>query len=395
MRGIYLFGNLLKGGKEMAGNDNCPLCGLPQSLNRKLVWTTDGGLYFQARRSDRLIFLEEEDICTMLEEAVRLRGDKILDTLRECRRVFTREDVASQLPAMRRSLMRHWPLAKRVVLAAFQEAALFGCGSVTVSAIEPRKQLVVKARHPYNPHLLAGDIWGFWEGLYDVEALLSLSASSEQEWDITVRTVQKTRWKAKREVLPRRPDRDYGLEVCEKCRLPLFPWELRWDTGLGTIYHTGTHRHIAITSAAGWRKVVDEIKGSREGEFPSSVGAALAGKAAAEYRLLRGDNYKTAYRHFFLSLPFLGWGKPKKVSRKPFLIDAEMEGVPFPHLLAWKMAGVYEALEREPAEIQHLKTGDSGWRYLIGPRLEGTFLKIERMSLKEDQTIYPRPFLPF
>lgn len=373
----------------MPGNDNCPACGLPRSLNRKLVWTTDGGVYFQARRSDRLIFLEEVDISTLLEEGVRLRGEQLLDTLRERRRAFTRDEVASQLTRPRRFFLRHWPLAKRVVKSMFREAAFFGCGNITISKISPRKELAVKVRHPYHPHLIAGDIWGFWEGLNGVEALLSLSAQSENEWDITVRTVAKKRSRPEHKRLPRRPSRDYGLEVCEKCRLPLFPWELRWDTDLGTIYQPGTHRHMIITSSRGWQLIVDEIKGSKEGGLPQSLGAALAGKAAAEYRQLKGDNYKAAYRNFFLGLPFLGWGKPKKVSRKPFLIDAEMDGVPFPQLLAWRIAGLYEALEKEPADIKHLKDGDSGWRYLIGPRLEGTFLEIERMVPEPGRFILP------
>jgi hypothetical protein len=373
----------------MPGNDNCPSCGLPRSLTRKLVWTTDGGVYFQARRSDRLIFLEEEDVSTMLEEGVRIRGEQLLDTLRDCRRNFTRDEVASQLTRPRRFLLRHWPLAKRVVRSMFREAAFFGCGNITISKIRPRKELVVKVRHPYNPHLMAGDVWGFWEGLNGVEALLSLSAESENEWDVTVRTVARKRGTPGRKRPPKRPSRDYSLEVCEKCRLPLFPWELRWDTELGTIYQSGTHRHMVITSSRGWQLVVDEIKGSKEGDFPENLGAALSEKAAAEYRQLRGDNYKTAYRHFFLGLPFLGWGKPKKVSRRPFLIDAEIDGVPFPQLLEWKIAGVYEALEREPADIEHHEAGDLGWRYLVGPRLEGSFIEIERMVPEPGRFVLP------
>jgi hypothetical protein len=373
----------------MPGSDDCPVCGLPRFLNRKLVWTTDGGIYFQAKHSERLIFLEEEDVGALLDEGVKLRGEQLLDTLRECRRAFTREGVASQLTGLRRFLLRHWPLARRVVKSAFAEAAFFGCGNTDISRIKPRKELVVKARHPYHPHLMAGDIWGFWEGLFGVEALLSLSPASEHEWDITVRTVARRRRSSRPERGPRRPKRDYGLEVCEKCHLPIFPWRLRWDTELGTIYETGTHRHMMITSAAGWQQVIDEVKGSKEGELPPAIGTALAAKAAAEYRLLKGDNYKTAYRHFFLSLPFLGWGKPAKVTRKPFLIEAEIEGVPFPQFLAWKIAGVFEALEREPADITHLKAGDSAWKYLIGPRLEGTFLEIRRMLPEEGRFILP------
>lgn len=363
----------------MSGDDRCPSCGLPRSLNRKLVWTTDGGVYFLAKRSDRLVFLEEEDISALLDEGVRLRGEKLLDTLREKRRAFTREEVSAQLSGPRRFLFRHWPLAKRMVRSALRDAAFYGCGSISVERIEPRKQLVLKVSHPYNPHLLAGDIWGFWEGLRGVEGLLSMNASSEQGWEITIRTVGKKRHPVNGTKPGRRPERDYGLEVCEKCRLPLFPWELRWDAELGTIYQVGTHRHMVITSARGWQEVMDEIHGSREAPLPPSIGMAVAAKAAVEYRMLRGDNYKTAYRHFFLSLPFLGWGKPKKVSRKPFLIDAELEGVPYPQVLAWKMAGVFEALEREPADIKHLRSGETGWRYLIGPHIEGRFLEIERM----------------
>ncbi|MBN2026669.1 MAG: hypothetical protein JW854_07935 [Actinobacteria bacterium] len=379
----------------MPGREDCPVCALPRSLNRKLVWTTDGGIYFQSKRSERLIFLDEEDIKALLEEGVRLRGDQLLDTLRECRRAFTREAVASQMRGLRRLMLRHWPLAKRIVRSTFEEAAFFGCGNITISKIKPRKELVVKARHPYHPHLMAGDIWGFWEGLFGVEALLSLNEASEHEWDITIRKVGRRRDRSyagqteghKR--APRRPKRDYDLEVCEKCRLPVFPWKLRWDAELGTIYETGTHRHLVITSALGWQQVVDEVKGSKEGALPDDIGAALAAKSAAEYRLLKGDNYKTAYRHFFMSLPFLGWGKPRKVSRRPFLIEAEIDGVPFPHLLAWKIAGVFEALEQEPADIKHLKAGDTTWDYLIGPRLEGNFLEIRRMLPEEGRFILP------
>ncbi len=373
----------------MPGSDNCTSCGLPRSLTRKLVWTTDGGVYFQSRRSDRLIFLEEEDVSAILEEGVKLRGEHLLDTLRECRRTFTRDEVASQLTRPRRFLLRHWPLAKRVVRSMFREAAFFGCGNITITKIRPRKELLVKVRHPYNPHLLAGDVWGFWEGLNGVEALLSLSAESESEWDITVRTVSRRRGMPGRRRPPKRPSRDYSLEVCDKCRLPLFPWELRWDTDLGTIYQSGTHRHMVITSSRGWQLVVDEIKGSKEGALPQSLGTALAEKAAAEYRQLRGDNFKTAYRHFFLGLPFLGWGKPKRVSRRPFLIDAEIEGVPFPQLLEWKIAGVYEALEREPADIERHEADDTAWRYLVGPRLEGGFIEIERMVPEPGRFVLP------
>jgi hypothetical protein len=379
----------------MPGNANCPSCGLPRFLNRKLVWTTDGGLYFQSKRSDRLIFLEEDDISTVLDVGVKLHGHKLLDTLRECRRGFTRRQVASQLNGIRGFLLRHWPLAKRVVRSALRDASFFGCGSISISELKPRKYMTIKARHPYHHHLLAGDIWGFWEGLYGVEALLSLNASSEQEWEITVRTVQRNRFEETREKAPRRPERDFGLEVCEKCHLPLYPWELHWDTELGTIYQARTHRHMIITSAEGWRLILNEIKGSSVKDLPPDIGMALAVKEAAEYRMLKANNYKTAYRHFFLSLPFLGWGKPRRVSRKPFLIDAEMEGVPFPQFLAWKMAGVYEALEKEPADIKHEKAEDEQWRYMVSPRLEGSFLEIRSMVPEADGDIYPRPLMPF
>ena len=93
------------------------------------------------------------------------------------------------MTGLRRLLLRHWPLARRVVKSVFREAAFFGCGNIVISKMRPRKELVVKARHPYHPHLMAGDIWGFWEGLFGVEALLSLSAASEHEWDITVRKI--------------------------------------------------------------------------------------------------------------------------------------------------------------------------------------------------------------
>jgi hypothetical protein len=383
------------GGEEMSRRENCPACGLPRSLNRKLIWTTDGGIYFQSKHSDRLLFLEEEDVSTIIGEAVKLRGDDILDRLRDVRRDFTRAAVSSQIAGMRRAFFRHWPLAKRIVRSAFQDAAFFGCGDINISKISPRKQMIVKARHPYHPHLLAGDIWGFWEGLYGVEAELALNAPSDLECDITVTTKQKRKRKASEDKTPERPKRDYDLEVCEKCHIPLFPWELRWDTELGTIYLAGTHRHMTITSAQGWRLILNEIKRTMGEEYPAIMSEALSEKATAKYRLIKDDNYKTAYRHFFLGLPFLGWGKPSKVARKPFLVEADMEGVPFPQLLAWKIEGAYQALENEPGDMEYYKTGSEKWQYLIGPRLDGTFLEIDKFKPTGIQNTYPRPFLTF
>lgn len=379
----------------MSSSHNCPQCGLPRSLNSRLVWTTDGGIYFQARDSERLVFLDEDDINLVIGEAEKVCGDSILERLRQCRRDFTREVVASQLRGLRSFLFRHWPLNRRILRTTLEEAALFGCGNIEITNLSPRKEVSLTARHPYHPHLLAGDIWGFWEGLYRVEAELSLRADTNLECDITVRTRGKRGREESSREKTRRPDRDYGLEVCEKCRLPRYPWELRWDTELGTIYQAGTHHHMTLTYARGWQMVLDVIEKSMEHGFSAAVGKVFSQGAAERYRAVKGDNYKTAYRNFFVGLPFLGWGKPTRVTRKPFLLDAEVEGPPFPQLLGWKMEGVYEALEREPAETDRMKTEDSKWRYLIGPVLEGVFLGIERMQPEPGTSAYPRTILPF
>lgn len=378
----------------MAG-DNCPACGLPRLLNRKLIWTTDGGLYFQTRHSDRLIILEEEDIAGLIEEGVKIRGEGILRTLRERRRVFSREEVASQMGRFQHFFIRHRPAAKRVVTSALRDSAFFGCGKVDIDEIKPRKRLSLRISHPYHPYLMAGDIWGFWEGLFDVRAELAMEALSETEWNLRVTTTDKTGWKIAKAQKPRRPQRDYGLEVCDKCKCPLFPWALSWDQELGTIYQIGGHRHMVVTSARGWSEIMDELMGPGVRALPHAMGASLAAKSAAEYKQLKGNNYKKAYRHFFLGLPFLGWGRPTRVSRKPFLIEADMEGVPFPELLAWKMAGVFEALEQEAADVTHEKSGDSSWKFMMGPKLEGYFLPIERLKPQGDGVGYIRNLMPF
>jgi len=310
--------------------------------------------------------------------------------LRESRRAFTRSDVAAQLSGIRGFFFRRWPLAKPMVRAALREAAFFGCGDISLSSIKPRRQMVVKVRHPYHPYLLAGDLWGFWEGIYGVESLISvIPVSDGHEWEMTVRTVGKRRGKEGEGKKPRRPERDYSMEVCEKCRLPLFPMEIRWDPDLGTIYEAGSYRHLLVTSARGWQEIMDEVNGSREGALPPGMGMTMAARAAGAYQALKAEGSRAAYRNFFMSLPVLGWGKPRRVSRKPFVIDAVIEGVPFPQLLAWKIAGAFEALEDEPADITHMRSGDSGWRYLVGPRLEGSFIEVGSMIPEPGRTVLP------
>lgn len=375
--------------------DRCKTCGLPRPLNRKLVWAKNGGLYLRSRRSERLVFLSEEDISTVMREGVRMRGEEVLDTLCEARRSFTRERVASQLGSLRGTFLRHRPLAKRIIRDAFREAAYYGCGKIDVSRLKPGKEISVSVRRPYHPHLLAGDIWGFWEGFFGVEALFSLEQASETEWTITVRTVGRRRTESKSEPPPRRPERDYDLDVCENCRLPSFAYELRWDPDLGTIYHPGTHLHLVITAVEGWKRVIAEINGSHTVELPPGMGEALEASAAREFSFQRESNYKTAYRNFFLGLPLLGWGKPRRVIRKPFLMEAQIEDVPFPRLLACKIAGAFRVLEGEAAEIDCFQEGDTVWRYIVGPRLEGNFLSPSALFRGDVLRSHPGIFLPF
>jgi len=191
----------------MPGDDKCSLCGFPRSIRQKLVWAADGGLYLPARRSERLIMLEQEEISTLLAEGTRLRGEELLPTLRERRREFSREQVASQVRGLRRFLLRHRPMVKGAIKAAFGEASYYGCGNISVTRLHPGKEMELKARHPYHPHLLAGDMWGFWEGLFGVEALLFLNRVSEGEWSIVVKTVGKAKSRLAGERPPRRPER--------------------------------------------------------------------------------------------------------------------------------------------------------------------------------------------
>lgn len=379
----------------MPGDDKCSLCGFPRSIQRKLVWTSDGGLYLPARRSERLIILEQEEISALLAEGARLRGEELLPTLCERRREFSREQVAAQARGFRRLFLRHRPTVRGVIVSALREASHYGCGKITVNRLRPGKEMELRVSHPYEPHLLAGDMWGFWEGLFGVEALLSLNRVSEGEWSVVLKTVGKAKAQPMAERPPRRPDRDYDLEVCEKCRLPVYPYGLRWDPDLGTIYHQGTHRHLVVTSVRGWQAVMQEINGSRSGELPPSMGRIIRAKLVSEYAPLRDGNLKTAYRNFFMSLPFLGWGKPKRVTRKPFLMEAEIESVPFPQLLSWKIAGVYEALEGVEAEVGFRRLGEGAWKFQVGPRLDGVFLSPLALLPEKPQPAYTRPLFTF
>ncbi|MBC7252688.1 MAG: hypothetical protein H5T72_01785 [Actinobacteria bacterium] len=379
----------------MSDSQNCPSCGLPLALNRRLVWAEDGGIYFREKRSDRLIFLEHEEISLILTEGVKLRGEELLDTLREKRRSFTRSEILSQLGRARRRLLARRPWAARLIREALREAAFYGSGNLSVTALKPRREMKVKVRHPYHPHLLAGDLWGFWEGLFGVEALVSMAEVSETEYEVTVKTVERRAWPQGKETPSRRPERDYDLEVCERCRLPVFPMEIRWDPDLGTIYRPNDHRRLVITSVRGWEEVLQEISGSRREELPPSLADLITTRTARAHASPPGGNYKTAYRNFFMGLPVLGWGKPKRVSRKPFLIDALIEGVPFPQLLSWKLGGVFQGLEKEVPEVEYRSRGDSTWNYLVGPRIQGPFLPVSSLAAPADLPAALRVILPF
>lgn len=374
--------------------ESCPRCGLPRSLARKLVWTTDGGIYFPEKHSERHLFLEIDDISLILKEAERICGEKILDRLRELRRRFSRYRTMEQAGNGGLSLSRHRPLAGGMVKAVLEEASFFGAGGLEVAKIKPGKRLEVKAIRPYHPQLLAGDLWGFWEGFFGVRADMELETTPEGGCRVSLESVEKKRWgEGDGKKRAGRPERDYELEVCEKCRLPLFPWELRWDRELGTIYQPGTRRHFILTPVEGWRLVMGEIAHAAGENFAREAGRAMREKAREEWKEAGERGLRKAYRDFFTALPVLGWGKPVRVSRKPFLMEARLSGVPFPLILAWKMEGAFEALEKEPGDVEWRREGGSDFVYLLGPRLEGSFLSIDELrGSLPPRNIFPTTF---
>jgi hypothetical protein len=367
----------------------CKGCGLPADLGKRMYWTSWGEIYSRPSGGERLLFLDTSWVRLLAEEARRGGGEDLMARLREYRREHTRRRAESALRGWGSFLLRRRLTGERLLRELLEELPRYGYGRFEILEFKPRKHLKLRATHPYDDLFLFADLWGMWEAAQRVKASAATEHAGAGSLVLTLKTEgREGKRNRSRETCnepapspPKAPSplkKDEVIPLCPRCRKPLYTGRMSWDGERGTIVDERSGRRFIISPLESWKGVFLLLRQEYPQVFQSFTGR-LVEMSVLPGRDGGGGDLKGAYRDFFLSLPFLGWGKPVRVVRKPFLVDAEMLATPFPDLLAAEMKGRFGSLEREEWSVEVRFSGDGRHRFIMGPSMDGPWLPLDSL----------------
>ncbi|MEJ5187183.1 MAG: hypothetical protein WHT46_08900 [Candidatus Geothermincolales bacterium] len=367
-------------------SDECRACGLPRELKKRVFWTSQGEMFSRQARGERLIFLDVNWTRYLVEEALNQGGKDLLHLLKECRREHTRKRVEATVRGWGAFLMRRRLTGRQLFDGFLEELPHYGFGRFEILEFKPRKLARLKVDDAYDDLFLVADLLGLWEATQGVRASEILEPAGKGSFSLLLKAEEKVKRvesgredEGKRSPTPLK--KDDVIPLCPRCRRPRYPGRMVWNVKGGTIYDELSGRRFIISTVSSWARVFFLLK--RECPPAYHAFARRLGEASRESFVSPVEDggakdIKAAYRDFFLSLPFLGWGRPIRVRRRPFLVEAELVGTPFPDLLAAEMRGRFGSLEREEWSVEVKASRDGGHLFVMGPSVDGIWIPLEK-----------------
>ncbi len=360
----------------------CRGCGLPKPIGKKLIWTSRGEVYPRHPGGERLLFLDASWARALAQHLKKANAEDLLQRLRGLRREHTKRKAKESIGRWAGFLLRRRVTGGHILQEILNELTFYGYGKLKIKEFKPRKLFRVKAIHAYDDFFLPSDLWGLWEGTQNVTSTMLLEKEEEGSYVLVLRTKEKVgeihealRKQNKRRELPPPVKEDEVISLCPKCHRPIYPGRMSWVKDKGILVDESTGRRFIVTPVASWALVFSTLK--EEGpQILDSFKEELANSNRSHAGPGLGKDIKAFYRDYFLSLPFLGWGKPVRVARKPFVVEAELLGTPFPEILAADMRGRFGALEREDWTVEVKTAKDGRQRFLMGPSWDGPWTSL-------------------
>lgn len=359
----------------------CKKCNLPKHISNWFYWTTRGEMFPKQPGGERLLFLDVLWIRFLAQEIRKEGGGELSRRIEEIRREHTRRRMERAIGSWGKFLLHRRFTGRKILEDILNELPRYGYGKFVIKEFGPRKLIQVRATHAYDDFFLPADLWGLWEGSQGVKASAQLERTGDGSFTLILRTVEKVkgeddRPRANQEKLPSQVKEDDIIQLCPKCRCPIYPGRMSWSEDRGILSDDSSGRRFIITPVASWVPVFSLLKKETPKVY-ESFAERLAARHSSQVDYPGNKDLKAVYRDYFLSLPFLGWGKPVRVARKPFLVDAELLGIPFPEILAADMRGLFGTLENEDWSVDVRATGNGRHRFIMGPSLEGPWFHLD------------------
>lgn len=273
----------------------CPECGVPEQIVESYIWLNSGVMVVNTDQTQRLIFVESENLDPLFEGIAEVIGLPIERQVSDVCRRGTRNVVKDMVPQEVKDLITKReidlePIVMGLTDVMMTTSQLMGFGKFEFIGYRYEQDesdyLTNRCTHPYSVPLGRGNLAGTMEGIYDKESVVE---SREVAPDVYEQTAHLGRHsKALEERLKLRPykhrDGDIELARCSRCGGPTALASFEWNLEDGIIRTKGTGRRLAVVSPDVLEAVFDELEVEVGETMPRAI-------VEAQRRFIKSSSY--------------------------------------------------------------------------------------------------------
>ena len=340
--------------EKIKDTKRCKTCGTPIFLKKEYQWRSNGT--FGPGQTHHNYFIKYEEFNNLFYSIEERFGVSIGKIVAEAEKESAARYVDEILSGLKGKIIRNGFLMRMALNRVTKSARILGDGDIQITELIYKKRMKATFKNVFYPPFMAGELAGAFQSMCRVP--------TNVKWEKIEEEIIATAWALEKEpelakyvassvksILPG----DIIYERCQGCGVPKqitdnFEWNLQ--AGIITNKKTGERWLISATISLGM------IFGALERELGKEIPRIIM-EIEKEYtkKIFLSQGLKGTekdYRSLFDPKDFgiKGWGNPIEVTKKGKNLRVHIDN-PFNEiLLAGRIAGMYEVIEKTEAKVQ-------------------------------------------
>lgn len=229
----------------------CSICGTPLILGKRTSWYPDGSIRTADDASLRLVFMDTEEMNSLLDTLAGQLGISMDRFLTEGSREFSRRYVSLLVRLLNQQDLSHFPGEESVYAILCDHMRIWGLASPSISEFRDHEGLSLELLNPFNPALPCGYFSGATEILEGSPASCSWDGDDrEGRMDILLEEGAQPSSENPREIVVDDAGKgDIEFNRCPECGVPQNISRISWDIDSGIITDVVNGRRAALIGA--------------------------------------------------------------------------------------------------------------------------------------------------
>lgn len=335
----------------------CRRCGAPYLFQNLCGWNSSGTITTMAPKASlRVAFVEQGELHALIDgitEAIGFPIDEIVSRGEEKAQKSSVTELLSE-KMLRGWLFRSKGFTRRFIGGVTSVAACLGHGKAELIEFTREKSLLMRMYDPYALPLVIGDLKGVYEAYFQTASKVTILERGEtpmiriEKAGPVDREEDPQRLQLKE--VPTVPG-EITLTRCRGCGTPSEMADaVTWDTAKGTIHCKSTGRRLVMIIVEAINAVIREL-GGELGETVNEMVQRFEQRYIAEvYAGVGADGSPEAYKRLLSDPAAFGQCNPVEAIKERNLLTVRVDNPFCEPLLAGKVAGLYEAVEKVRAK---------------------------------------------